>query len=73
MRIIYGFIGASLLLLTHVLTHALAEAAPKAMPGLTPFPAAVRQQLDRALRAQGDGYTCEFAKRMRIFEKLKNH
>ena len=57
MRIIYGFIGASLLLLTHVLTHALAETAPKAMPGLTPFPAAVQQQLDRALRAQGDGYT----------------
>ncbi len=54
MRIIYyGVIGASLLLLT----HALAATAPKALPGMEPFPAAVRQQLDRALRAQGDGYT----------------
>lgn len=54
MRIIYcGFIGASLLLLT----HALAETAPKALPGMEPFPAAVRQQLERALQAKGDAYT----------------
>ena len=51
--ICYGFIGASLLLLT----HALAEAAPKAMPGMEPFPTAVRQQLEQALQAKGDAYT----------------
>ncbi len=53
MRIIYyGVIGASLLLLT----QALAETAPTALPGLAPFPAAVRQQLERALQAKGDAY-----------------
>ena len=51
--IYYGVIGASLLLLT----QALAETAPTALPGLEPFPAAVRQQLERALRAKGDAYT----------------
>ena len=54
MRIIYyGVIGASLLLLT----HALAETAPQALPGMEPFSAAVRQQLDRALQAKGEAYT----------------
>ena len=51
--IYYGVIGAGLLLLT----QALAETVPTAMPGLAPFPAAVRQQLDRALQAKGDAYT----------------
>ena len=51
--IYYGVIGASLLLLTHT----LAETTPKAMPGMEPFPAAVRQQLERALQAKGDAYT----------------
>ena len=51
--IYYGVIGASLFLLT----QALAETVPTALPGLEPFPAAVRQQLERALRAKGDAYT----------------
>ncbi len=67
MRIIYyGVIGASLLLLT----HALAETAPKALPGMEPFPAAVRQQLDRALQAQGDGYT---PRTQHLFEDGRPH
>ena len=54
MRIIYyGVIGASLLLLT----QALAETTPIALPGMEPFPAAVREQLDRALQAKGEAYT----------------
>ena len=54
MRIIpLAVIGAALFLLT----HALAETVPKSLPGMGPFPAAVRQQLDRALQAKGDTYT----------------
>ena len=54
MRIVsLAVIGASLLLVA----PALAETAPKALPGLEPFPAAVQQQLARALQAQGDAYT----------------
>ena len=54
MRIVsLAVIGASLLLVA----PALAETVPKALPGLEPFPAAVQQQLARALQAQGDAYT----------------
>ena len=54
MRIVsLAVIGASLLLVA----PALAETMPKALPGLEPFPAAVQQQLARALQAQGDAYT----------------
>ena len=54
MRILsLAVIGASLLLLV----SAPAESASQALPGLEPFPAAVLQQLERALRAKGDGYT----------------
>ncbi len=49
----FAVIGGSLFLLT----YALAGVAPKALPSLEPFPAAVQRQLDRALQAQGDGYT----------------
>ena len=54
MRIVsLAVIGASLLLVA----SALAETMPNALPGLEPFPAAVQQQLARALWAQGDAYT----------------
>ena len=54
MRIVsLAVIGAGLLLVA----PALAETMPKALPGLEPFPAAVQQQLARALQAQGDAYT----------------
>ena len=54
MRIVsLAVIGAGLLLVA----PALAETVPKALPGLEPFPAAVQQQLARALQAQGDAYT----------------
>ena len=54
MRMIhFAVTGASLIFLT----QALAEIAPKSMPGMEPFPAAVQQQIDRALQAKGDAYT----------------
>ncbi len=54
MRMIhFAVTGASLIFLT----QALAEIVPKAMPGMEPFPAAVQQQIDRALQAKGDAYT----------------
>ena len=54
MRIIpLTVIGVALFLLS----LALAETASKALPGMEPFPAVVKQQLDRALQAKGDAYT----------------
>ena len=54
MRIVsLAVIGASLLLVA----SALAETVPRALPGLEPFPAAVQQQLARALQAKGETYT----------------
>ena len=67
MRIIhFAVIGTSLLLLTSV----LAETGLKTLPGMEPFPAAVQQQLDRALHAKGDAYT---PRTQHLFEDGRPH